>query len=239
MPIVSSLIGFGLRQIIGEGALPVVSAIEQRFRDHSQTLPKALARAHDRAWQALGVALAGDSFLDRVKLFFASGDDKGIREQVQLFLKDNGLSFEGTPPEFAQACLEELKDLRKSGLLVSEGCPVEEIARQAANWQRYTEPQRLIEGARQAVGQLADAILERYPNLARLIREQTGGGPPLLVAAFAYFFRREVETDTALAHSLFWDGLRKLSATQEQGFTEVGKALTTLGDSFDHWPSRK
>ena len=124
MSLVTQLIGFGLRQVIGDSADDVgqvVGVVEQRFRDHSRTLPKALEQAHNRAWQALGVALAGDGLLDRVKVFFASGDDKGVREQVQVFLKSNAVSFDGTPAEFRQACLDELKRLRKSGLLSTQG----------------------------------------------------------------------------------------------------------------------
>src|SRR5207248_6984909 len=58
-------------------------------------------------------------------------------------------------------------------------------------------------------------------------------GPPLLAAAFCYFFRREVETDDELAHGLFFDGLRQLTAAQAKAFAEVTKALATLGDHFD------
>jgi hypothetical protein len=109
VPLVGPLIGFGLRQVVGVAAGDevgeltgrvagaVIQLVEQHFTDHSQALPKALARANDRAWQALGIALAGDGFLDKVKVFFASGDDKGIREQVRLFLQDKNVAFEGTP----------------------------------------------------------------------------------------------------------------------------------------------
>ncbi len=93
---ITQLIGFSLRQVIGDyadGPVQIAAAVEQRFRDHSRTLPKALDHAHQRAWQALGLALAGDGLLDRVKVFFASGDDKGVREQVQLFLEGNAVSF--------------------------------------------------------------------------------------------------------------------------------------------------
>ena len=109
MSLVTQLIGFGLRQVIGDSADDigqVVGIVEQRFRDHSRKLPKALENAHNRAWQALGVALAGDGLLDRVKVFFASGDDKGVREQVQVFLNSNAVSFDWTPIEFRQACLD-------------------------------------------------------------------------------------------------------------------------------------
>jgi hypothetical protein len=117
---ITQLVGFGLRQVIGDyadGAVQMAAVIEQRFRDHSRTLPKALDRAHHRAWQALGVALAGDGLLDRVKVFFASGDDKGVREQVQLFLAGNTVSFDRAPADFHRDCLDELKRLRKSGRL--------------------------------------------------------------------------------------------------------------------------
>src|SRR5947209_541304 len=139
MSLASSLVGFGLRQVIGEGIGNVVEVVERRFRDHSQKLPVALGRAHDRAWQALGVALA-------------------------------------------------------------------------AGFQRYADLQGLVEGARQAVNKVADALREGYPNLSRLLRTPTPSGPPLLVTAFSFFFRREVETDDELAHGLFFDGLRQLTA---------------------------
>src|SRR5579872_532819 len=87
--LVTQLVGFGLRQVIGDHAdnsLQVVGLVERWFTDHSGKLPQALERAHERAWQALAVALAGDGLLDRLKVFFASGDDKGVREQVRLFL---------------------------------------------------------------------------------------------------------------------------------------------------------
>ena len=80
---------------------------------------------------------------------------------------------------------------------------------------------------------VADALAESYPNLARLLRTPTPAGPPLLAAAFCYFFRREVETDDELAHGLFFDGLRQLSASQAKAFGEVGQALASLGGQFD------
>ncbi len=236
MSLVTQLVGFGLRQVIGDSAdsaVQVVAIVEQRFRDHSGTLPKALDQAQSRAWQALGVALAGDGLLDRVKVFFASGDDKGVREQVQLFLNSNAVSFDGDPAEFRQSCLDELKRLRKSGLLSTQAGSSADIAQQAAGFRRHTDPQGLIEESRRAVAGVADALAGDYPNLAKLLRAPTPSGPPLLAAAFCYFFRREVETDDELAHGLFFDGLRQLSASQAKAFGAVGKALNDLGERFD------
>jgi F-box protein 11 len=233
---ITQLVSFGLRQVIGDyadGAAQIGVVIEQRFRDHSRTLPKALDQAHHRAWQSLGVALAGDGLLDRVKVFFASGDDKGVREQVQLFLDGNAVSFDGTPADFRRDCLDELQRLRKSGRLSTPEGAHAAIARQAASFQRHVDPQGLVEEARRAVAGVADALAENYPNLARLLRTPTPAGPPLLAAAFCYFFRREVETNDELAHGLFFDGLRQLSASQAKAFGEVGQALASLGGQFD------
>jgi serine/threonine protein kinase len=233
MSLVYQLIGFGLRQVLGDGVETVVETVEQRFRDHSQTLPRALERAHDRSWQALGVALAGTGFFDRVKLFFASGEDKGVREQVAAFIQGNAVSFEQSPAGFRQACLEDLQRLRKSGLLTAQGLRAADVARQVSGFRKYTDAQGLVEGAQDVVGRIADDIREGYANLARLLATPTPTGPPLLAAAFAYFFRREVETDDELAHGLFFDGLRHLAAAQATAFREVHKALSTLGDNFD------
>jgi hypothetical protein len=87
MSVLDKLVGFGLRLVIGEGVENVVEAVKQRFRDHGQALLKAIVRASDRTWQALEIALAGDGLLDRIKGHFASGDDKGVREQVRLYLQ--------------------------------------------------------------------------------------------------------------------------------------------------------
>ncbi len=167
---ITRLVSFGLRQVIGDyadSAVQITAAVEQRFRDHSRTLPKALDQAHHRAWQALGVALAGDGMIDRVKVFFASGDDKGVREQVQLFLDGNAVSFDGTPADFRRDCLDELKRLRKSGRLSTPEGAHAAIARQGAGFKRHADPQGLVEEARRAVNGVADALAESYPNLER------------------------------------------------------------------------
>ena len=118
-------------------------------------------------------------------------------------------------------------------MLSTTGGSSAEIARQAASFKRHADPQGLIEESRRAVAGVADALAEDYPNLSRLLRAPTPAGPPLLAAAFCYFFRREVETDDELAHGLFFDGLRQLSASQARAFGEVGKAPAALGGQFD------
>jgi tetratricopeptide (TPR) repeat protein len=234
MSLVGSLLGFGLRQVIDDSVADgVVKFVAGHFTDHSQALPRALETAHDRSWKALGVALGGDGFLDGLKGIFASGDDKGVREEVARFINSGALPLEGTPRQFRADCLAELKRLRKSGRLSLRGLKAPEIARQAAGFTRYLDGPGLIEGATQAVGQIALALRTDYPRLAKLLGTPTPGRPPLLAAAFAYFFRREVATDEELARGLFFDSLNRLVGGQAKGFADLGKALNELGGRFE------
>jgi hypothetical protein len=122
-------------------------ALQLGFTDRSPALPRALARANDHAWQALGVALAGDGLLDRVKVFFASGDAQAIRTQVGQFLADRLIPFEGTAAAFRQACLDDLARARKAGVLAPDRLDPLAVARQATDFRRDTDPQGLIDGA--------------------------------------------------------------------------------------------
>ena len=65
----------------------------------------------------------------------------------------------------------------------------------------------LIDGASAAMTRIADELAPRCPNLAELLRHRPAGGTPLLAAAFAYFLRRDVETNAELARGLTFDGL--------------------------------
>src|SRR5262249_45573972 len=58
-------------------------------------------------------------------------------------------------------------------------------------------------------------------------------GPPLLVAAFAFFFRREVATNAELAREFTFESLQRLGAAQESAFAEVAGALVTHGKQLD------
>jgi formylglycine-generating enzyme required for sulfatase activity/tRNA A-37 threonylcarbamoyl transferase component Bud32 len=84
------------------------------------------------------------------------------------------------------------------------------------------------------VAAVADALAPDYPRLAQLLRQPApGGGPPLLAAAFAYFFRREVESSPELARGLTFGSLERLSASQAAAFGKLGAALEALGARFD------
>jgi len=230
------LIGFGLRQVLGDGGddiLQLAEVVQQRFTDHGAALHKTLEHAHDRAWQVLGVALSGDGLLDRIRVFVASSKDKRLREQVQLFMKGNAVSLAGAPAEFRIACLDELRRLRKGASASATRFSPEEVAQEASGFRRPADPQALAEEACRAVAGVADALAGDYPNLSNLLHKPTPSGPPLLAAAFCYFFLRAVETDEERAPGLFLDGLRQLTPAQAEAFAAVGRALAVLGGRFD------
>src|SRR3984957_13643717 len=232
MSLVAKLIGFGFRQVIGAGAGQtaemVVGAVETHFADHSQTLPMALAKANNRAWQSLSIALTGDGLLDKIKMFFTSGDDKGIREQVRLFLQSKNIGFEGTPVDFRKQCLIELNQAKQTGLLTAENLSSKDVARQTASFQRYADPKGMVDGAVQVMGQIAHDLENECPKLSKLLLQCPHGGPPLLVSAFAYFFRCELQSNDELAHGLFFDELQQLSESQAQAFKELGNQLDRM-----------
>lgn len=238
MAFVSQLVGFGLRQVLGGSAETAISilggAADQvaktvvgYYTDHSCALPRALARANDRAWQVLAVALTGDGWFDSIKVSLtASGDARGFREEVRRLL-------EGTPAEFRGQCLAELKEALRANLLSADELDSQVVARQAADTRRYADTPGLIDGACLVIAAIADELAPCCPNLAKLLRQRPAGGPPLVVAAFAYFVRREIETNAELARGLTFDGLRQLAASQETAFGVINDNLTALGDRFD------
>jgi hypothetical protein len=233
MSFLNQLIAFGIRQVIDPAIGDFAGLARRYFSDQSRTLPKALSRANDRAWQAIGVSLAGNGFLDRVKVFFASGDDKGIREQVQSFLEDNRLGVDGSPAEFRHKCLTELQAARQAGQLTAPLESIESAGKQAFALKRHADPTGLTQAAYEVVASVSEALKANQPNLAILIGKRGGEGPPLLVAAFAYFFRREVESNDELANGLLFDSLRQLSASHVKGLGELKKSLDSLGENFD------
>src|SRR5262249_61615556 len=74
--------GFVAGASLGEA---VTGFFGQRFADHSQRLTDALTKANDNAWKALEIALAGESWWDKVKVTLSRGDEQGFRKQVQAF----------------------------------------------------------------------------------------------------------------------------------------------------------
>ncbi len=248
MSVVDSLIAFGLRQVVGDAtdlltdsSGQIVGVIRKIFTDHSKALPNALARANDRAWQAVGLALAGAGLFDRIKDLFRDGDLKGVRDQIKQFLAETPTGLESADAVVRVKAVEEWNRLRKNKRLSADATPWDDVAGRAASMERYSDPAQLTAAAHRAVADTAAALTAEAPHLARLLTAASPNGVPLLAAAFAFFFRREVETNDELARGLSFDSLRRISDRQERGFTELeaslgvhtGRVLDRLDGLFD------
>lgn len=228
MSVTARLTAFALRYAFHQPADQLVGWLEGRFTDHSGALPQALNRATDRAWQTLGLALAGDALLGRVSGWFRDRDLTGLRDQIRAFVANTPTGLEATPAELRVRACDELTRLRKAGRLAAPGRDAVH-----ADLSRYADPTGLARDAEQAVGGTADAVESDAPHLARVLRHAPAGGPPLLAAAFVFFFRREVETDDELARGLTFDALRRLSAAHDRGLDLLSDRTAGVLDQLD------
>jgi serine/threonine protein kinase len=241
MSITGSLLAFGVRYVFDVSAERFLEVVEKHLTDHSQALPKALAKANDRAWQAVGLALAGDGWFDRIKDVFRDGDLKGVRDQIKQFLHDTPTGIEHARPNIRSKATEEWHRLRRAQRLSVGSMAPAALARRAAALERYGNVAQLTAAAHRAVADTAAALKEEAPHLAALLTTAPPNGTPLLAAAFAFFFRREVETNTELAHGLTFDFLRQIGDRQERGLmqleasvgTHAGRVLDRLDGLFD------
>src|SRR3954454_278866 len=195
----------------------VAGFLTQRFVDHSQALTRALQKATEQAWKAVEIALAGDSFWDKCKLVFHSADDKTLREQVRPFLDACPLAELSGKTQFRQDCLRELRAAAKANLLAVGALDPKALARHAGAFARYSDPQALLDAEVQALEQMGDDLRAAgYANLAAFVALRPQGGPPVLVVAARYFFRRAVEEDQKLFQGLTFAQLESLQDSQEQ-----------------------
>jgi hypothetical protein len=238
MVIVQNLSALALRQLVGgvcraagleagaAAAEAVAGLLRDRFTDHSQRLPAALRQANDNAWRALEIALAGDSWWDKVKVSLARAEDKAFREQLAAFLRVTPLGgLPGHGPEFRNQCLRDLRAARKQGLLAGALSP-QAVAEQAGAFARFADPPALLRAEGQAVDAIADALRQAgLTALAHLVGLRPDPESPVLVVAVRYFFRREVEADPQLFQGLAFSQMERLGEQQEAAYTALADAL--------------
>ena len=160
MPVATQLLAFGLRQVIdvppdlvenlvgmavdvaasAGTAGKVFALVRQRLTDHGETLPKALAAANDRAWQAVAVALAGRASSRRSRSSSPAAHAEGASRTGGSVPVAERHSFPNTTEDFRQACLSELRRARKGGLLVGGPADPDGTARQAAAYRELGRP---------------------------------------------------------------------------------------------------
>jgi serine/threonine protein kinase len=201
----------------------VVGLLENRLLDPSQKAQRVLARCTERAWRALEIALAGEPLLG----WLSRADDRQFRQQVRTFLEAVPLP---RTPDFLSLCLGELRHARKAGLLVPnrvEAQALQNLARRAAAFARYTDPSRALAGEFELLGELADRLRNAgYQALAELIEVRSQqGGPALLAVAVRFFFRQEVAERPDLFQGLTADRIDQIGQGLEAGFQSLGQAL--------------
>ncbi len=242
MPVLPNLCLLAVRQLlpgacaalgiaVGESAIDAVAGfLTERFSDQSRRLCTALEAASARAWKALEVALAGESFwnwLDRA-------DDRALRRQIRLFL--DGLPHErpADAQEFRRYCVAELRAARRAGHLGGTVADLRDLARRTADLARFGDPQHLLQADRRILRDVATELAELgYADLAQLLDLRPVEDCSLLAVAVRYFFRRAVEEDPRLFRGLTWASWEDLASAQQHGFAQLHHALAENGQALE------
>ncbi|HWG45241.1 MAG TPA: hypothetical protein VN688_20925 [Gemmataceae bacterium] len=238
MGVIQQLSALAVRQLLGgichaagleaggSAVETVVGVLANHFNDHSQRLLLALQRSNERAWRALEIALAGDSWWDRIKVSLARREDQAFREQVSAFLQATPLA--GLPshgPEFRQQCLRELRAAQKQGTL-SDALQPRALAEEAGAFARFADPHGLLQAEWQIVDAIAETLRQaRFSALAHLVSLRSVQDLPMLVIAVRYFFRREIETDPRLFQGLTFTQMERLGQQQETAYAALDAVL--------------
>src|SRR5207253_1623529 len=112
MSITGRLAAFALQHALDLSADKLLGWLDDRFTDHARALPQALSRANNRAWQAVGLALAGDSLFERVKDLFRDRDLTALRDQIREFLASTPTGLETSAAGLRVRACDELTRLR-------------------------------------------------------------------------------------------------------------------------------
>lgn len=212
---------------LGDAAVDLVEKfLSDRFTDHSQRLTHALRTASERAWKALEVALAGESFWN----WLDPKEDRELRRYLRSFLDATPTEQMGPGRDvFRQRCLEELRSARRAGLL--QGKPdLPGLAREVAALVRYADPGSALQAEEQLLRGMAETLTGHgYANLGRLLTLRPVQRQSLLALASRHFFRRAVEEDQQLFQGLAWASWQNLARAQEQGFDQLRQALSEHG----------
>ncbi|KHD07976.2 hypothetical protein PN36_29700 [Candidatus Thiomargarita nelsonii] len=214
------IISFGLRQVMEPDS---AQTIENYFSDASQLLPNALKMANQRSWQALEFAIIGPSLQSKLKQWITSEQVKAFSRQIDEVLMQQS-------QKFRQTCLLDLRRLQSQNDWQASGT---EIATHCNSFHRFTDQQSLIDNAWQVVKESAKQLdKEGFLALSELLQYRPPNGPPLLIAAFAYFLRHEIANDKQLSQTLSFTLLERISQEQTQGFNALQNAIQTLGNEF-------
>ncbi|VTS05834.1 hypothetical protein [Tuwongella immobilis] len=236
MRLLKQLSVLAIHQVLGDRAESLIDFVRDRTNDPSQRFVRILIDANDRAWKALEVALAGDSWWTRCKERLSGPELLEFRKQVEAFLAaDLVPDGKGRDPQFRQRCLVELRAARKANHLPGElPLHADEVAQDAGAFIRYTAPQRVVEAELAQLSQIGDGLrVQGYPNLGEFVNLRPLEGLPLLLIAVRYFFRREVERDPRLSQQFVLDRIETMASEQALAFDRLNTALREHSDKLE------
>jgi hypothetical protein len=195
----------------------VAGFLAERFADQSKKINYILAEANNRAWRAVEVALAGESFWGKL----AKAEDRALREQIRGFI--NALPPDQIPGDadgFRIKCLNELRAAKKQGFLAPGVMSPNDLSQEAARFARFDDPAKLQQAEFEALGRMGDEMAKAgYPNLGKMLAPRNGVS--LLVVAARFFLRRAIEEDRELFQGLAFAKLEQLQQGQEEGFAAL------------------
>jgi tetratricopeptide (TPR) repeat protein len=221
-------------ELLAAGVGKVVGFLGDKFKDESQRLPLALKNANEKAWQALEVALTGETFWKRLT---AKGEDIGFAQQIRTFLDHVATlpELEGKS-DFRQRCLDDLRKARQKGILTGTNYDTNQLARLTGEFARYADPVGLLDAEWNFIGQLAVSLeKEGHASLANLLKLRPPQGMPmsLLVIGVRYYFRRAIEEDGKLFQGVAYAKLEALGEAQQKGFAALSDALASQGQRLE------
>ena len=111
--IIHCLCNLTLRHLFGESTDALTRFIRNQLTDGTQRLPRVLQRSNERAWEALTIALGGQSWWSHVWGKITSDDVHDVSQQIEAFLSSSVVC--GLTQEQKKNCLVELKRAGEQG----------------------------------------------------------------------------------------------------------------------------
>lgn len=203
----------------------VIDIVTAQLSDPSQRLPNALARSCERAWCALETAIAGPTWAGWLGSFLTGGrEQEALGRQIKAFIDQNPIAEPGGPTWNRNDCLREIQEVRRKKL----------IRATPSNLAQFAAPAFLVRSDDVAIqGLIGELQQAGYRSLVLLLQVRPAvSGPPLLVLATRYFFRREIEQDSVLASSYQASLLEQLSSNQAARFLSLAAAFQQTGEQL-------
>src|SRR5207253_1937665 len=113
-----------------------------------------------RAWKALELALAGDTFWERCKVKLARSEDQEFRRQVRAYLDAVPLPELANKTRFRQQCLDEIREAGRAGALTGGDLDARLLTEQAAPFASLLDPTSRLRADQQVLQGAADLLAQ-------------------------------------------------------------------------------